>query len=87
MLERVLTIASEQGDFVLDPFGGAGTTYAVAERMHRHWVGIELGDTEPIIARLKGEVYEVEAPNKGDAGKGMSRSGAAKSSPDHPSLF
>lgn len=86
MLERVLTIASQEGDLVFDPFGGSGTTYAVAERMHRHWIGIELGDVEPIVARLKGENYEVEAPNRGDAGKGMSRT-VATSGSDHPSLF
>ncbi len=86
-LERVLTIASEEGDLVFDPFGGAGTTYAVAERMHRRWIGIELGDTEPIVARLTGQEYEVEAPNRGDSGKGASRNKAATSQRDHPSLF
>lgn len=52
MMERILTISSREGDMVLDPFGGAGTTYAVAERMRRHWKGIELGDTAPIVHRL-----------------------------------
>lgn len=69
MLERVLTIASEPGDLVFDPFGGSGTTYAVAEEMHRHWVGVELGDTEPIVRRLKGEDADFEMPNLGDSGK------------------
>jgi site-specific DNA-methyltransferase (adenine-specific) len=87
LLERVLTIGTEEGDLVFDPFGGAGTTYAVAERMHRHWVGIELGEVGPIVARLTGQAYEVEAPNRGDAGKGMSRSETAKSDSGHPSLF
>lgn len=70
LLERVITIGSAEGDLVFDPFGGSGTTYAVAERMHRHWIGIELGDVEPIIARLRGEDFFVPPPNKGDAGKG-----------------
>lgn len=52
MLERVLTISSQEGDLVLDPFGGSGTTYAVAEKMGRRWLGIELGDTGPIESRL-----------------------------------
>lgn len=69
MLERVLTISSEPGDVVLDPFGGSGTTYAVAERMHRHWLGIELGDTDPIERRLTGREAVFEMPQKGDAGK------------------
>ena len=83
LLERVLTIASDEGDLVFDPFGGAGTTYAVAERLHRHWIGIELGDTEPIVARLTGRSYHVEPPNRGDSGKGRE----AKSGPTRLSLF
>jgi site-specific DNA-methyltransferase (adenine-specific) len=71
LLERVLTIASEEGDTVLDPFGGSGTTYAVAERMHRHWTGIELGDCEPIVRRLKGEDIVVQMPGLGDSAKGI----------------
>ncbi|WP_423923869.1 DNA-methyltransferase [Frigoribacterium sp. 2-23] len=67
MLERVLTIASEPGDRVFDPFGGAGTTYAVAERMHRHWTGIELGEVDQIVKRLTGEPNEVERPGLGDS--------------------
>lgn len=74
MLERVLTISTTEGDLVLDPFGGSGTTYAVAERMHREWVGMELGDVEPIIARLTGaEKVPGIMPQKGDRGKGSSR--------------
>lgn len=74
MLERVITISSEPGDLVIDPFGGSGTTFAVAERMHRHWMGCELGDVEPIIRRLKGEDAVYEPPGRGDSGKGVSRS-------------
>ena len=69
LLERVLDIASNEGDRVFDPFGGAGTTYAVAERMHRHWTGIELGDVEPIINRLDGTGNEWEKPQLGDGGR------------------
>jgi len=71
LLERVLTIATMPGDTVFDPFGGAGTTYAVAERLHRHWIGIELGDCQPIINRLEGVDNVVELPRRGDGGKGM----------------
>lgn len=52
MLYRTISMATEPGDTVLDPFGGAGTTYAVAEQMDRDWIGIELHDCEPIIERL-----------------------------------
>ncbi len=72
MLERVLTISSDEGDLVLDPFGGSGTTYAVAERMHRRWIGIEMGDIEPIVARLiGGEKVEGIMPQRGACGKGQ----------------
>jgi site-specific DNA-methyltransferase (adenine-specific) len=73
LLERVLQISSQEGDRIFDPFGGSGTTYCVAERMHRRWTGIELGDCEPIINRIQGKETLVEMPNKGDAGKGKSR--------------
>lgn len=73
LLSRVLEISSEPGDLVLDPFGGSGTTYAVAEKMHRHWWGCELGDVDPIVRRLTGEEARVQPKNKGDAGKGMRR--------------
>lgn len=78
MLERVLTISTAEGDLVLDPFGGSGTTYAVAERMHRRWIGVELGDCDPIVARLTGADRAEVMPNKGDAGKGVGRSRKAK---------
>ncbi|MGH9091248.1 MAG: DNA-methyltransferase [Acidimicrobiales bacterium] len=71
MLERVLTISSVDGDLVLDPFGGSGTTYAVAERMHRRWIGVEIGDTAPIVARLTGAPKRKGImPDKGSCGKG-----------------
>jgi site-specific DNA-methyltransferase (adenine-specific) len=70
LLHRVLGISSKEGDLVLDPFGGAGTTYFVAEHTKRRWIGIELGDVDPIIRRLKGEPPNFEMPNRGDGGKG-----------------
>jgi site-specific DNA-methyltransferase (adenine-specific) len=73
MLERVLSISSVEGDMVLDPFGGSGTTYVVAERKHRKWIGIELGDTGQIVDRLKGDTNYVHQIGKGDSGKGMTR--------------
>lgn len=44
LIERVLTIASNPGDLVLDSFLGSGTTAAVAHKMNRRWIGIELGN-------------------------------------------
>ena len=44
LIQRILTIASDPGDLVLDSFLGSGTTAAVAHKMGRHYIGIEMGD-------------------------------------------
>lgn len=52
MLDRVLDIATNEGDVVLDPFAGSGTTLAACELRGRRWLGIEIGDCEPIVDRI-----------------------------------
>ena len=44
LIERCFNIATNPGDLVLDSFLGSGTTAAVAHKMGRRWIGIELGD-------------------------------------------
>ena len=44
LLERVLMLGSNEGDLVLDSFLGSGTTAAVAHKMGRRWIGVELGE-------------------------------------------
>ena len=44
LLERILFLASKEGDLVLDSFLGSGTTAAVAHKMGRKYIGIELGE-------------------------------------------
>ena len=41
LLERIIELASNEGDIVLDPFVGGGTTIAVADRLKRKWIGID----------------------------------------------
>ena len=55
LLQRVLEIATNPGDLVLDSFAGSGTTGAVAHKMGRRWIMIELGEHchTHIIPRLK----------------------------------
>jgi site-specific DNA-methyltransferase (adenine-specific) len=53
MLERVVAFASNQGDLVLDPFAGTGTTLYAAEKLARRWIGCEVGDVRPAIRRIK----------------------------------
>lgn len=42
LLRRVISSSSVEGDTVLDPFCGCGTTIAVAEELHRRWLGIDI---------------------------------------------
>ena len=44
LIERVLTLATNEGDLVLDSFLGSGTTCAVAHKMGRRYIGIEMGE-------------------------------------------
>ena len=44
LVERVLTLGSAPGDLVLDSFLGSGTTAAVAQKMERRWIGVEMGN-------------------------------------------
>ena len=41
LLERIIAMASNEGDVVLDPFVGGGTTAAVAQKLRRNWIGID----------------------------------------------
>ena len=55
LINRILEISTEVDDIVLDCFGGSGTTFAVAHKMGRKWIGVEIGnhaDTH-IIPRMK----------------------------------
>ncbi|GAA3767203.1 site-specific DNA-methyltransferase [Terriglobus aquaticus] len=55
LLERLLLIATQAGDLVLDSFAGSGTTGAVAHKMRRRWIMVELGEHAHthVIPRLK----------------------------------
>jgi adenine-specific DNA-methyltransferase len=55
LVHRILAIATHPGDLILDSFGGSGTTGAVAHKMGRRWIMVELGPHihTHIIPRLK----------------------------------
>ena len=55
LIEKILFLATKENDFVLDSFLGSGTTAAVAHKMNRKWIGIELGEhaTTHCLPRLK----------------------------------
>jgi site-specific DNA-methyltransferase (adenine-specific) len=52
VLDRVVEMSTVEGDVVLDPFGGSGTTFAVCERKDRRWLGIEIESTGAIVERV-----------------------------------
>ena len=53
LLERIVRASSNPGDVVLDPFCGCGTTIAVAERLDRQWVGIDISPTAMEIMKRR----------------------------------
>src|ERR1039458_3615255 len=63
LIERILNIGSGPGDLVLDSFAGSGTTGAVAQKIGRRWIMVELGEhcQTHIIPRLK-KVIDGEDP-------------------------
>ncbi len=56
LLERIISASSNEGDLVLDPFCGCGTTVAVAERLHRRWIGIDI--THLAIALMRNRLHD-----------------------------
>lgn len=57
ILDRVVEMSTVPGDVVVDPFGGSGTTFAVCEKKHRHWLGAEIDFAQEIVERIEcGEI-------------------------------
>lgn len=74
LLQRILQISSNQGDIVLDSFLGSGTTAAVAHKMSRRYIGIEMGEhakthciprLEKVISGEQGGISETVGWNGG----------------------
>lgn len=49
---RCIQVATREGDVVLDPFGGGGSTYEAAERLGRRWLGSEIATSDAIRDRF-----------------------------------
>ena len=60
LLDRIISMGTNEGDLVFDPFGGSGTTYAVAQMLKRKWIGTELGDCYIIKNRLLHAEKDIE---------------------------
>ncbi len=57
LMERIIVASSKEGDVVLDPFCGCGTTIAVAQRLDRHWIGIDV--THLAIGLIKSRLHDM----------------------------
>lgn len=57
--ERCIQMSTVEGEIVLDPFGGGGSTYVAAERLKRYWIGCEIGSCGPIVERFKREFQQL----------------------------
>lgn len=53
LLKRIIRASSNEGDSVLDPFCGCGTTIAVAEELNRNWIGIDVSPTACSVMRKR----------------------------------
>jgi DNA modification methylase len=59
--ERLISEFTDEGDTVLDPFNGSGTTTMVAGAMGRHGVGVDINPLATLVARVKSRRYDVDA--------------------------
>ncbi|NOK60273.1 MAG: site-specific DNA-methyltransferase [Chloroflexi bacterium AL-W] len=78
MLERIIALSTNPGDLVFDPFGGSGTTYYAAEKLHRRWLGIEIGETEAAVQRLSNYQNGHYTEWESSRGRGKRRNGTAQ---------
>lgn len=77
LYERIIQASSNPGDMVLDPYCGCATTPVAAEKLGRHWTGIDIWDKahEAVVERLRGTTglfgdvqYVTEPPERTDDG-------------------
>jgi site-specific DNA-methyltransferase (adenine-specific) len=60
LLERIIKASSNEGDVILDPFCGCGTTVQVAQRLNRRWIGIDI--THLAIGLIKKRLLDAFGP-------------------------
>lgn len=60
LLERILRASSSEGDVILDPFCGCGTTIQVAQKLNRRWVGIDI--THLAVGLIKTRLDDAYGP-------------------------
>lgn len=73
LIEKILFLASKKSDLVLDSFLGSGTTAAVAHKMGRKWIGVELG--EHAVTHCYPRLKQVVDGEEGGISKGVNWKG------------
>ena len=83
LYKRIIAASSNEGDFVLDPFCGCGTTLIAAEELNRHWVGIDLTylaigavrhRVEELFPQIRNGVTVIGTPENEEQALGLARS-------------
>ncbi len=66
LLKLIIKASSNEGDLILDPFGGTGTTAMVAKRLKRNFITMEISEEyyNAILKRLDGKVAEIRKNKK-----------------------
>jgi adenine specific DNA methylase Mod len=59
LLERIIKSSSNEGDLIADFFAGSGTTLAVAQKLNRNWIGVDMG--EESIKTIKERMVNLDA--------------------------
>jgi site-specific DNA-methyltransferase (adenine-specific) len=77
LLERVIRASSNEGELVLDPFCGCGTAIAVADRLERRWIGIDVAPLAVDIVRARMRHARFEVKSAGAIGAEGTRKAAA----------
>ena len=67
LLARIISVSSNEGELVLDPFAGSGTTLAVAKKLRRRWLGFELSEEYAANATRRLDGIRVGDPLTGAA--------------------
>jgi site-specific DNA-methyltransferase (adenine-specific) len=58
---RCISLSTNDGDTVLDPFGGGGSTYEAAQELRRYWIGAEIADCNLIRERFRRNMPNVKS--------------------------
>jgi DNA modification methylase len=87
LLERLITASTKEGDVVLDPFCGCGTTVAAAQKLNRQWVGIDITHLATSLIKHRLQVSYGDSVKYMAIGEPTDVSGAKQLATDDPYQF